>query len=116
MPISGDVIFKCPLGEKCKEIKDNKEYRCRAFVRITGEDPQDPSIKYDEVRCSIFEWLPILLMNIDKGIRGTTESVVSMRDESVQRQDFFNSLMVSMVRKAAAIKNGKQASAISEQG
>ena len=82
-----DVILDCPLGHECEKIKDNKLHRCRAYAQIAGRDALGND--HNEWKCSVFEWQPILLLEISGTNRGQTQAIESMRNETVKRQDAF---------------------------
>ena len=87
----------CPLGSKCEEIRDNVLYRCAWFVKLVGKDPQSTK-EIDEWRCAI-AWLPLMQVEVAQTNRASAEAVVSMRDETVKRQDLFNGLIAEGVKR-----------------
>lgn len=91
------VAGKCPLGDQCESVTKDGVERCNWLVKIRGRNPQSQE-EYDEWRCAI-AWIPILLVENSKESRGVNAAVVSLRDEMVQRQDFFNNLLVSIATK-----------------
>lgn len=97
-----EVRLSCPLGAQCEEIKDNVLTRCCWHTHLVGKDPQSNK-DIDEWRCAM-SWLPIMLTEVAQASRGTTQSVVSLRDESVSRQDIFNAIMVDSIKKASNTK------------
>lgn len=86
-----EIKLTCPLGNTCEEIKDNQQYRCRAYTEIAGKYPQSEEM-IKEWRCSIFEWLPILLIEIAQTNRGQTQALESFRNKMVEGQTIFNLL------------------------
>jgi hypothetical protein len=86
-----EIILDCPLGSRCEGIKDNKLHRCRAYIQIAGRDQLGNEV--NEFKCSVFEWQPILLLEIAGTNRGQTAAIESMRNETVIRQDHFISLV-----------------------
>jgi hypothetical protein len=82
-----EVILTCPLGSQCEEIKDNKLYRCRWFMQIAGINPNTGD-KVDERKCSIGEWMPILMIENSMQQRSTSAAVESFRNEVVKKQEF----------------------------
>lgn len=73
----------CPFGSVCEEIKDNTLHRCRAYTQIAGRHPQTGE-ETNDWKCSVFEWQPILLLEIAKTNLGQTTAIESFRNESVQ--------------------------------
>jgi uncharacterized LabA/DUF88 family protein len=80
-----ETVLTCPLGHKCEEIKDNKIYRCAWFTTLAGRNPQTGE-NIDEKACAI-AWLPLMQVEVAQSNRGTAEAVVSLREETVKRQD-----------------------------
>jgi len=93
----------CPLGSKCEEIKDNELSRCAWYVKLVGKDPQSEK-DIDEWRCAM-SWLPLMLVEVSQTNRGTAESVVSLRDESVKRQDIMTTMMAIGIKKSEGFEN-----------
>ena len=73
-----EIKLDCPLGSKCEEIKNNEIHRCRAYIEIAGQDYQGNETK--ERKCSVFEWQPILLLEIARTNRGQTSAIESFRN------------------------------------
>lgn len=88
----------CPFGATCEEIKDGAIQRCIGYVKMIGKDPQSEAT-YDEWKCSLFEWLPILLCENAQTNRGQTVAVESMRNEMVKGQQDFIALVVAASQK-----------------
>jgi len=86
----------CPLGSKCEEIKDNKQYRCAWFTRIAGTLPDGTAT--DEWACAI-SWLPVLTLEMSKTNRGQTAALESFRNETVTGQQQFNQIMATATQK-----------------
>jgi hypothetical protein len=82
-----EVKLECPLGKECERAKNNVIYRCRAYTLLSGKLPTSDQI-VDEWRCSIFEWLPILLVENSQMTRGVNMAVASLRDTTLEKQDF----------------------------
>ena len=80
-----DPILTCPLGSKCEEIRDNTFYRCAWYIEIAGKNPQSEDIIHEK-KCAL-AWTPILLIENAQMARGVNESVASLRDETLKRQD-----------------------------
>lgn len=86
-----EPTFFCPLGSQCEEIKDNKLFRCVWNVKLVGKNPQDNS-DIDQWGCAV-AWMPILAVEISRGVRGNIDATTSLRDETIQRQDVFNTVL-----------------------
>jgi len=80
-----DKVITCPLGSKCEEIKDNKLHQCAWLVEIKGTNPQTNETK-DEKACAI-AWMPILQIETSGTQKATHDAVISLREETVSRQD-----------------------------
>jgi len=88
-----ETVLSCPLNSKCEEIKDGKLVRCRAYIQISGKNPQTGEDTNDW-KCSVFEWQPILLLEIAKTNLGQTAAIESFRNETVlQTSNALTSLM-----------------------
>jgi len=74
-----DIKLECPLGSQCEGIKNNEAFRCRAFIEIAGKDPQTGIDTLDR-KCSVFEWQPILLLEIARTNRGNVAAIESFRN------------------------------------
>jgi hypothetical protein len=75
----------CPLGCECEKVSGDSIERCAWYVKLQGNNPQDGS-PIDEWRCSI-AWQPLLLIQGNGMLAGTNESIQSLRNETVKRQD-----------------------------
>lgn len=82
-----ETVLTCPLGSKCKEIKDNKMYRCAWLTELKGQNPQTGE-QLDEEACAI-SWMPMMQVEVAQTQRGVSAAVVSLRDETIKRQDEF---------------------------
>jgi hypothetical protein len=80
-----ETVLTCPLGHKCQESKDGKIYQCAWFTTLAGRNPQTGE-HIDEQACAI-AWLPLMQVEVAQANRGTTEAVVSLREETILRQD-----------------------------
>jgi len=99
-----ETQISCPLGSKCEEIKDNVLMRCAWFTKLVGKDPQSEK-EIDEWRCAI-AWLPIMQVEIAQTNRGQTDAICSMRDETIKRQDIFNTLAAETIKRKELVTNG----------
>jgi hypothetical protein len=73
-----NIVKTCPLGHTCETVKDNAINRCAAYIEIAGRGAQGE--EYNEYKCSIFEWQPILLLEIARTNRGQTQAIESIRN------------------------------------
>lgn len=96
-----ETVMTCPLGSKCEEIRDNKLHRCAWFTEVKGTNPQTGE-NTDEKACAI-AWLPILQIENAGVSRSTADAVISMREETVKRQDAFLTLAIGRVNDTRAI-------------
>lgn len=82
-----EVVLDCPLGKECEYVSDDKKlHRCRAYVEMAGTNPNTGETS-SQWKCAIFEWQPILLLEIAGTNKGQTEAICSLREESSKRQD-----------------------------
>ncbi|MCK9622156.1 MAG: hypothetical protein M0R47_16670 [Methylobacter sp.] len=87
--MSIDVILDCPDEKLCEHVdRKGKLHRCRAYMAIEGRHPTTGAETKDW-KCAKYEWQPILLLEIARTNRGTSDAVVSMREETIKRQDQF---------------------------
>jgi hypothetical protein len=78
------VELTCPLGHKCREIRDNQEYKCAWFIELRGQDMSGKN--HDEWGCAI-AWMPILQVEVAGTNRGQTAAIEDMRNETIKRQN-----------------------------
>lgn len=91
-----ETVLICPLNSKCEEIKDNKLIRCRAYTQISGKNPQTGEDTNDW-KCSVFEWQPILLLEIAKTNMGQTAAIETFRNESVAQANQATHVIASLI-------------------
>ena len=73
--------LSCPLGHKCREIKDGVINQCTWFTKLAGQNPSTGE-KIDEYGCAI-AWMPILLIENSKQQLTTAVAIESFRNEMV---------------------------------
>ena len=100
-----EIVFTCPLGSECEEIKDNKIHRCMWYTAVRGTNPNTGE-DVDEWNCAI-AWGPILQIETSQTQRGVSTALESFRNETVKGQKEFNQLMSSGQAIALGLK-GKQ--------
>lgn len=100
-----EIVFTCPLGSECEEIKDNKLHRCMWYTKVVGIDPNTGD-KVDDWQCAI-AWMPTLQIETSQTQRGVSGALESFRNETVKGQKEFNQLMSSGQAIALGLK-GKQ--------
>ena len=92
MPIF-DPDGKCPLlNKKC--IK----HQCVWYNMLQGQHPQTGEPVH-EWGCSV-AWLPLLMVNIDRGIAGTTAATESFRNEMVKANMVTASIAAKTIKRA----------------
>jgi hypothetical protein len=90
----------CPLVKKpCLENG------CTFWTHISGTHPQTGA-RLDQFDCSI-KWLPMLLVENARSVKGAQAAVESMRNEVVQRQDALNNA-VALGQRQTAKQIGEQ--------
>lgn len=93
------IVHSCPFGHTCERhtIDDNGQIietnRCRLYVKLAGQNPQTGEMM-DEWNCSI-AWSVIMLVENANTNRGQTAALESFRNETVQGQNIFNSIMMA---------------------
>jgi len=97
-----EIIFNCPLGSKCEEVKDNKIYRCTWYCKIKGKYPQSEEV-IDEWGCAMF-WTPILLVENAQTNRGQTQTLESFRNEISKNQKEFNFILFDEMKRRADLE------------
>ena len=100
-----EIVFTCPLGSECEEIKDNKIHRCMWYTAVRGTNPNTGE-EVDEWNCAI-AWGPILQIETSQTQRGVSAALESFRNETVKGQKEFNQLMSTGQAIALGLK-GKQ--------
>lgn len=92
-----EIIYDCPFGSKCEEVKDNKIHRCKLYINVKGKHPQSEEI-IDQWDCG-FAWLPILMIENAQTNRGQTQALESFRNEVVKNQKEFNTIFFSEINR-----------------
>ena len=90
-----EVVFTCPLGSECEEIKDNKLHRCMLYTKIVGRDANTGDM-VDDWSCAI-SWMPTLQVEMSQTNRSQSAALESFRNETVKGQAEFNKLVSSKV-------------------
>jgi hypothetical protein len=90
----------CPLLKK-ECIGDG----CMFWVHMLGKNPQTGA-DVDQFDCS-FRWVPMLLVENARHVRGAQAAVESMRNEVVARQDALNNA-VALGQRETAKRIGEQ--------
>jgi hypothetical protein len=96
MPTAGkelEIVFTCPLGSVCEEIKDNKIHRCMWYTKVVGVNPNTGE-EVNDWQCAI-TWMPTLQVETSQTQRGVSSALESFRNETVKGQKEFNQLMSS---------------------
>lgn len=90
------TVVSCPLGSKCKEVKDGKIHQCAWFTKLVGKNPNTGEA-VDEYGCAI-SWLPILLIENSKQQLSTSAAVESFRNEMVESSKTTALLMAKQMK------------------
>ena len=86
-----EIVWTCPLGSECEEIKDNKLHRCMWYTKVVGTDANTGEM-VDSWSCAI-SWMPTLQVEMSASNRGQTAALESFRNETVKGQTEFNKLV-----------------------
>ena len=97
-----EIIFTCPFGRECEEVRDGKIYRCRIYCNIKGKNPQSEEI-IDQWDCA-FSWLPVLLVENAQTNRGQTQALESFRNEISKNQKEFNLILLSEMERRRSLE------------
>ena len=84
-----ETILSCPLGHKCEEARDGAIHRCAWFTKLAGQLPDGSQA--DEQGCAM-SWLPVLLVENARVVRGTSAAVESFRNEVVSANSIIDSV------------------------
>lgn len=87
----------CPLGSECEKIVDGKIHRCAWYTCLAGQHPQSGEM-IDEWKCAM-AWIPIMLVENANTNRGQTAAIESFRNETVNGQNVFNTIMLAAANK-----------------
>lgn len=94
-----DIEKSCPFGSECETIGPSRKdpskqviHRCQGWQLLRGKDPQSQK-EYDEWGCTLFEWLPVLLIEVAQTNRQQTATEESFRNEVVSTQGQFNKML-----------------------
>ena len=79
------TVITCPLGHQCETVKGEEIHRCAWFTELAGKNPQTGEMINDK-GCAI-AWLPIMQVETAQAMRGTNHAVVTLREETIKRQD-----------------------------
>jgi hypothetical protein len=83
--VSLKVKTTCPLGSECEKIVDGEIHRCAWYVELQGTNPQDGT-PINESKCAM-AWQPLLMIEGNGAQRGITQSILSLREETIKRQE-----------------------------
>tara|TARA_R110000824_G_scaffold101901_5_gene241943 strand:- start:1436 stop:1750 length:315 start_codon:yes stop_codon:yes gene_type:complete len=86
-----EIVWTCPLGSECEEIKDNKIHRCMWYTKVVGMDANTGDM-VDSWSCAI-SWMPTLQVEMSQTNRSQSAALESFRNETVKGQDEFNKLV-----------------------
>ena len=88
-----EVVFTCPLGSECEEIKDNKIHRCMWYTKVVGHDPNTGET-VDDWSCAI-SWMPTLQIEMSNTNRSQSPALEIFRNETVKGQKEFTNLIAN---------------------
>jgi hypothetical protein len=78
--------MKLPPATWCPLVKGEcRMGQCMWFIHIRGTNPQTGQ-EIDEPDCAV-KWLPVLMIDTTRAVRGTQAATESMRNEIVDRMD-----------------------------
>ena len=100
-----ETVLSCPLGHKCEEARDGKIYRCAWFVQMAGQNPTTGEV-VDEQGCAM-TWMPVLLTENARVMRGTSAAVESFRNEMVNANETSQQVLLAVAsQNHARLVNG----------
>lgn len=88
-----EIVTTCPLGSKCREIKDGKIHQCAWFNKFAGTNPNTGET-VDEWGCAIV-WQPILLVENSRQQNSTAAAIESFRNEMVKANEVSQQIMLA---------------------
>jgi hypothetical protein len=78
--------MKLPPATWCPLVKGEcRTTKCMWFIHIRGTNPQTGQ-EIDEPDCAV-KWLPVLMIDTTRAVRGNQSATESMRNEIVRRMD-----------------------------
>ena len=99
------ITLTCPLGHKCEEARDGAIHRCTWLVHIAGQNPTTGEIS-DEKGCAM-TWMPVLLTENARVMRGTSAAVESFRNEMVNANETSQQVLLAVAsQNPARLVNG----------
>lgn len=87
------TTISCPLGMECERILGDSIVRCAWYTCLAGQHPQTGEM-VDEWKCAM-AWIPIMLVENANTNRGQTAALESFRNETVEQQTVFNSILLA---------------------
>jgi hypothetical protein len=108
-----ETVITCPLGSKCREVKDNKIHQCAWLVKLAGRNPQTGE-EMDEEGCAM-HWTPVLLIENANTNRGQTAAIESFRNETVQQAQTTNQILAQAAQQRVAEQFQLQGSGINSK-
>jgi len=88
-----EVIYTCPLGSTCEEVKDGKIHRCRWFVEMSGSDVTGQ--EYRQERKCTQEWNLLMMLEQSRAGSMHTQAIQVQTNENNKRQDIALQTMVA---------------------
>lgn len=97
-----ETIPTCPLGNECETVKAGKIHRCRWYMNVRGKDPQSEDI-IDRWDCALV-WQVVAAIENTQNVRGMTAATESFRNEMVNGQQQFNSLLATAMTQRSQLE------------
>ena len=88
-----ETIVSCPLGHKCREIKDGAIHQCAWHVGIEGTNPNTGE-KTKEWGCAM-TWFPIMMVENSMHQMNTATAVDSFKNEMVEANKASHQVMLA---------------------
>ncbi len=82
--MSIEIIWSCPLGHTCEEVRDGAIHRCAWLMNLKGKDPQSED-SIDDWRCAIV-WGPLVGVENSQTNRGQTVAIEKLHGTVAKRQ------------------------------
>lgn len=90
------TTISCPLGHKCREVKDGQIYECAWFIKLAGTNPTTGDV-VDEFGCAM-KWVPILLVENANTNRSTSAAIESFRNEMVTSNNISSNILLGAIQ------------------
>jgi len=88
-----ETVISCPLGSKCREVKDGKIHQCAWYVKLAGTNPNTGETT-DESGCGI-HWLPVLMVENSMRQLNTATAIDDFKNEMVEANKSSQQVMLA---------------------